>query len=59
MHTSSQRVVEGENGKPVTQLEFSMLNYMSLGVESRIGLGFDRNRTKNSILNRGVSAHTR
>lgn len=31
-----------------------MCNYFSIGVESRIGLGFDRKRTKSAFLNKVV-----
>ncbi|KAH8738563.1 diacylglycerol kinase [Cryptosporidium ryanae] len=35
-----------------TELTFRMSNYFSVGIESRIGIGFDRNRTKNAFLNK-------
>ncbi|EZG57257.1 putative diacylglycerol kinase [Gregarina niphandrodes] len=37
-----------------TQLELDMVNYFSLGIESRIGIGFDRNRTDSALLNRAA-----
>ncbi|OII76438.1 diacylglycerol kinase catalytic domain-containing family protein [Cryptosporidium andersoni] len=34
------------------KLTFHMSNYFSVGIESRIGIGFDINRTKNASLNK-------
>eukprot|EP01055_Gregarina_sp_Pseudo9_P003756 Gregarina_sp_Pseudo_9__3755@NODE_38_length_5294_cov_16_753758_g35_i0_p1_GENE_NODE_38_length_5294_cov_16_753758_g35_i0NODE_38_length_5294_cov_16_753758_g35_i0_p1_ORF_typecomplete_len608_score95_38DAGK_acc/PF00609_19/5_8e22DAGK_cat/PF00781_24/1_5e15_NODE_38_length_5294_cov_16_753758_g35_i017403563 len=38
--------------RKVTSLEFAMANYCSVGIESRIGVGFDRNRKDNALLNK-------
>eukprot|EP00923_Selenidium_pygospionis_P003692 GHVN01005856.1.p1 GENE.GHVN01005856.1~~GHVN01005856.1.p1 ORF type:complete len:409 (-),score=42.53 GHVN01005856.1:614-1840(-) len=34
------------------RINFTMSNYFSIGVESRIGIGFDRHRTKNQFRNK-------
>ncbi|KAL8438882.1 hypothetical protein Efla_005362 [Eimeria flavescens] len=39
-------------GVPVRELAFTMSNYFSMGVESRIGRGFDKHRTKSQALNK-------
>ena len=41
-------------GRPVEELLFTMSNYFSMGIESRIGRGFDRHRTKSQTLNKMV-----
>lgn len=43
-------------GKPIVTKIFSkkMSNYMSVGVDARIGLGFDRNRTTSALGNKCV-----
>ncbi|CDI84710.1 diacylglycerol kinase, putative [Eimeria praecox] len=50
-NTRKKEVVERE-GKPVQELSFTMSNYFSMGVESRIGRGFDRHRTKSQAFNK-------
>ena len=42
-------------GEPVECLGFTMSNYFSMGVESRIGRGFDRHRTKSQVFNKMVN----
>ncbi|CDJ43684.1 diacylglycerol kinase, putative, partial [Eimeria tenella] len=49
--TRKKEVVEAE-GEPVKELSFTMSNYFSMGVESRIGRGFDRYRTKSQVFNK-------
>nr|ASN64456.1 diacylglycerol kinase 1 [Eimeria falciformis] len=49
--TRKKEVVESA-GRPVEELFFTMSNYFSMGVESRIGRGFDRHRTKSQTLNK-------
>eukprot|EP00918_Siedleckia_nematoides_P025709 GHVU01055462.1.p1 GENE.GHVU01055462.1~~GHVU01055462.1.p1 ORF type:complete len:629 (+),score=103.36 GHVU01055462.1:236-2122(+) len=46
--TRKKKALEGLP-KSVT---FLMSNYFSIGVESRIGIGFDRHRTKSTVLNK-------
>lgn len=48
-----QEVVELA-GLPVEELSFTISNYFSMGVESRIGRGFDRHRTTSQTLNKMV-----
>lgn len=50
-HEFSKGVDRGSN-TIATELTFRMSNYFSVGVESRIGIGFDRYRTKNAFLNK-------
>lgn len=50
---SVQEVLKVE-GLPIEELVFTMSNYFSMGVESRIGRGFDRHRTKSQTLNKVV-----
>lgn len=40
--------------RKVSSLEFAMANYCSVGVESRIGVGFDRNRKDNALMNKAA-----
>lgn len=49
--TKEKEVLKVE-GLPVEELVFTMSNYFSMGVESRIGRGFDRHRTKSQTLNK-------
>eukprot|EP00914_Ancora_sagittata_P020918 GHVO01041143.1.p1 GENE.GHVO01041143.1~~GHVO01041143.1.p1 ORF type:complete len:255 (+),score=43.67 GHVO01041143.1:592-1356(+) len=48
-----------DNGfkRPLLEKSWCMSNYFSVGVESRIGLGFDKRRTKNQIGNKMVFAN--
>lgn len=39
---------------PRRTIHYKMCNYFSIGVESRIGVGFDRYRTKSAFLNKLV-----
>jgi diacylglycerol kinase (ATP) len=48
--TQKEVIVEGNQ----TDIEKVMGNYFSLGVESRVGLGFDRHRTKSAFFNKVV-----
>ncbi|KAK9172850.1 Diacylglycerol kinase accessory domain protein [Cryptosporidium meleagridis] len=50
-HEFSKGIDRGSN-TIATELTFRMSNYFSVGVESRIGIGFDRYRTKNAVLNK-------
>ncbi|KAF7458169.1 diacylglycerol kinase [Cryptosporidium felis] len=50
-HEFSRSIEIGSNSI-ATELTFRMSNYFSVGVESRIGIGFDRYRTKNAFLNK-------
>ncbi|KAK6591188.1 diacylglycerol kinase [Cryptosporidium xiaoi] len=50
-HEYMKTVDRGSN-TIATELTFRMSNYFSVGIESRIGIGFDRNRTKNAFLNK-------
>ncbi|KAJ1604923.1 diacylglycerol kinase [Cryptosporidium canis] len=50
-HEFSKGVDRGSN-TIATELTFRMSNYFSVGIESRIGIGFDRYRTKNAFLNK-------
>eukprot|EP01053_Blabericola_migrator_P005992 Blabericola_migrator_1__5991@NODE_301_length_10180_cov_125_201226_g247_i0_p2_GENE_NODE_301_length_10180_cov_125_201226_g247_i0NODE_301_length_10180_cov_125_201226_g247_i0_p2_ORF_typecomplete_len666_score97_38DAGK_acc/PF00609_19/1_7e26DAGK_cat/PF00781_24/1_5e14NAD_kinase/PF01513_21/0_18_NODE_301_length_10180_cov_125_201226_g247_i0807410071 len=51
--TRKKRLIKVDNSDaPVTKLDFAMANYFSLGVESRIGVGFDRNRKSNAAFNK-------
>lgn len=43
-------VMEGD--RKVLRMTFIMSNYFSIGVESRIGIGFDRHRTTSQICNK-------
>ncbi|KAL8275456.1 hypothetical protein Esti_000668 [Eimeria stiedai] len=47
-----QKEVVVRHGMPVKELAFTMSNYFSMGVESRIGRGFDKHRTKSQALNK-------
>ncbi|KAL8436773.1 hypothetical protein ACSSS7_001475 [Eimeria intestinalis] len=47
-----QKEVVVRHGQPVKELAFTMSNYFSMGVESRIGRGFDKHRTKSQALNK-------
>ncbi|XP_026191610.1 diacylglycerol kinase 7 [Cyclospora cayetanensis] len=49
--TRRKEVVE-RGRQEVKELRFTMSNYFSMGVESRIGRGFDRHRTKSRTLNK-------
>ena len=42
------------DSKNLTTLVKPMCNYFSIGIESRIGLGFDKKRTKSQFLNKAV-----
>lgn len=37
--------MKDEKGEPIQVFKKSMSNYFSIGVDARIGLGFDRHRT--------------
>ncbi|OEH79979.1 diacylglycerol kinase accessory domain domain-containing protein [Cyclospora cayetanensis] len=50
-HDLWHEVVE-RGRQEVKELRFTMSNYFSMGVESRIGRGFDRHRTKSRTLNK-------
>ncbi|SCM08451.1 diacylglycerol kinase, putative [Plasmodium chabaudi chabaudi] len=43
-----------ENNKNVKVLKFCMANYFSIGIDSRIGRGFERHRKTNAALNKMV-----
>ncbi|KEG04781.1 diacylglycerol kinase, putative [Plasmodium vinckei vinckei] len=43
-----------ENNQNVKALKFAMANYFSIGIDSRIGRGFERQRKNNAILNKMV-----
>ncbi|CAD2111877.1 diacylglycerol kinase [Plasmodium vinckei petteri] len=43
-----------ENNKNVKTLKFCMANYFSIGIDSRIGRGFERHRKNNAVLNKMV-----
>eukprot|EP00922_Rhytidocystis_sp_ex-Travisia-forbesii_P051628 GHVS01076575.1.p1 GENE.GHVS01076575.1~~GHVS01076575.1.p1 ORF type:complete len:582 (-),score=169.80 GHVS01076575.1:203-1948(-) len=43
-------ICDGET--PVMRMTFIMSNYFSIGVESRIGIGFDRYRTQSQLCNK-------
>lgn len=49
-----QDVLLESDGSPTGHLRFTMCNYFSLGVESRIGAGFERHRTASQVLNKVV-----
>ena len=51
METSSSA---SPSSKSLTTLVKPMCNYFSVGIESRIGLGFDKKRTKSQFLNKAV-----
>jgi len=51
-------IIEASSSSPtsktLTTLVKPMCNYFSVGIESRIGLGFDKKRTKSQFLNKAV-----
>ena len=55
---SIKKIKDGRKVPVTDSLEFSKLccNYFSVGVDGRIGLGFDRNRTKSACCNKTVYA---
>jgi diacylglycerol kinase (ATP) len=46
--------VSSPTSKSLVKLVKPMCNYFSIGIESRIGLGFDKKRTKSQFLNKAV-----
>jgi diacylglycerol kinase (ATP) len=52
----STAVLRNNRGKPVKTLSKIMSNYFSIGVESQIGIQFDRQRTQSQTLNQGIYA---
>ncbi|KFG61991.1 diacylglycerol kinase accessory domain (presumed) domain-containing protein, partial [Toxoplasma gondii RUB] len=47
-----QQVLQDSTGRRVQKMTFVMSNYFSMGVESRIGRGFDRHRRQSQLLNK-------
>lgn len=45
-------LTDGGNSANLTRLTKPMCNYFSVGIESRIGLGFDRNRKHSAFMNK-------
>ncbi|CRG94912.1 diacylglycerol kinase, putative [Plasmodium gallinaceum] len=45
-----------ENNENITELKLCMSNYFSIGIDSRIGRGFERHRKKNALCNKIVYA---
>lgn len=54
--SSGKEIIELTTGKPKKQLVVRkhLSNYMSIGVDARIGLGFDKNRTQSVSGNKCV-----
>ncbi|PFH34637.1 diacylglycerol kinase accessory domain (presumed) domain-containing protein [Besnoitia besnoiti] len=50
--TRKKQVIHDELGRRMESMAFVMSNYFSMGVESRIGRGFDRHRTQSQFLNK-------
>ncbi|KAF4745480.1 hypothetical protein FOZ62_020783, partial [Perkinsus olseni] len=46
--------LRNEDGEILRHLMKPICNYFSVGVESRVGLGFDKHRTKSQLLNKAV-----
>lgn len=53
-----QEVLKNPSGGCLENMSFVMSNYFSMGVESRIGRGFDRHRSHSQLLNKMVSVST-
>ncbi|EER04109.1 diacylglycerol kinase, epsilon, putative [Perkinsus marinus ATCC 50983] len=54
IHNSVKTPLKGSNGEILRDVVKPICNYFSIGVESRIGLGFDKHRTKSKLLNKAV-----
>ncbi|KEP64778.1 UNVERIFIED_CONTAM: diacylglycerol kinase accessory domain (presumed) domain-containing protein [Hammondia hammondi] len=50
--TRKKQVLQDSTGRRVQKMTFVMSNYFSMGVESRIGRGFDRHRRQSQLLNK-------
>ncbi|CDU20013.1 hypothetical protein YYC_00590 [Plasmodium yoelii 17X] len=53
---TKQKETLTKNNDNVKNLKFHMTNYFSIGIDSRIGRGFERHRKNNAILNKMVYA---
>lgn len=52
--TRTKKALMDDQGGLLRHMDNTMANYFSIGIESRIGIGFDRNRTKSAVLNKAV-----
>ena len=50
----STSIIRNKQGKPVKTMIKTMSNYFSIGVESAIGVQFDRQRTGSRTINKGI-----
>lgn len=52
--TRKKKILEGPDAVPMTRLNKKVCNYFSIGIESRIGIGFDRHRKQSQVRNKIV-----
>ncbi len=52
----TKMVKTDQEGRPVTYFSKIFCNYVSMGVDARVGLGFDKKRTKSQLCNKVVYA---
>lgn len=50
--TRVKKILSAPDGSPLRSATYCLCNYFSIGVESRIGVGFDRYRTRSQFLNK-------